>query len=357
MSRFLLGDELGNIKAFHYSPDSSQELKTSLKTVYHSESSTSVVQHLSTSSSPSGTTVCGFAISVVRLVSVYTCTSSGMLRKTPISQGDSDDTPNGSHSSTGLVPSRLCDWRLSENGETFTYGGDEVDLSVWDTERAFLPQQKESSAAGSKKRKRNDLFPAEIWRARNLSNDGLNLRQPVRITALTYLCSSSFGHDLMSGTQFGDVRRYDTRAARKPVSNWNGLGGKVGGIKSLEKGFSEHELFVSDSGTNMSSIDLRTGGILYSYKGVSGAVISTAQSPGFLVSVALDRYARVHSTVAPPVQPKAHQERKGEVLEKTYLTSTPTIVVWDKREVTKIPQENATEDDDDDVWENMEHVD
>lgn len=89
----------------------------------------------------------------------------------------------------------------------------------------------------------------------------------------------------MTGTQFGDVRRYDTRAARKPVSNWAGIG-KVGGVKAIAKGLSEQfvsltitrqcffsslysELFVSDSGSNLSSIDLRTGGILYSYKGIS----------------------------------------------------------------------------------------
>lgn len=94
-----------------------------------------------------------------------------MLRKTSVPQGDSASVATSSNSSTGVVPSRLCDWKLSENGETFAYGGDEVDLSVWDTERAFQPQQKESStdsSTSSKKRKRNDLFPAEIWRARNV---------------------------------------------------------------------------------------------------------------------------------------------------------------------------------------------
>ncbi|PPR06659.1 hypothetical protein CVT26_001201 [Gymnopilus dilepis] len=394
MSRFLLGDELGNIKALRYSPDSSESSKT-VKNIYHPEGPSNAVQRLSTSSSSSETTkklaaalangTCFtstlkdddtlelktewketrfvasdkfIGMSINKKSSVYTCTSGGMLRRTPISEATSEDPSSGSNSSAGLVPSRLCDWRLSESGETFAYGGDEVDLSVWDTERAFQPQEKGStndSTASSKKRKRNDLFPAEIWRARNLSNDGLNLRQPIRITALTYLSSgSSSGNDLMAGTQFGDIRRYDTRAARRPVSNWKGVG-KVGGIKTLEKGLSEHELFVSDGGTSLSSIDLRTGGILYSYKGISGAVLSTAQSPNLLVSVAFDRYARVHSTVAPPKEPKANQDKRGDVLEKTYLTTIPTVVVWDKRLATQ-PAEEAPAEEDDDVWENMEHV-
>lgn len=155
------------------------------------------------------------------------------------------------------LPIRLYDWRHSPDGTSFAYGGDEVDLSVWDTERAFQAPAESTTASnsGSKKRKRNDdLFPAEVWRARNvssytllqpltskkqeLSNDHLGLRQPVRITALTYLNVLSSGHDLAVGTQFGDLRRYDTKSGRRPVSNWKGLG-KVGGLKAVEKGFAE----------------------------------------------------------------------------------------------------------------------
>jgi len=56
--------------------------------------------------------------------------------------------------------------------------------------------------------------------------------------AVAYLSSSSAGHHLVTGTQFGDMRRYDTRASRRPVSNWIGLG-KMGGIMLIEKGMSE----------------------------------------------------------------------------------------------------------------------
>ena len=40
----------------------------------------------------------------------------------------------------------------------------------------------------------------------------------------------------MTGTQLGDVRRYDTRSSRRPVSNW-----KIGkaGISVMEQGMSE----------------------------------------------------------------------------------------------------------------------
>lgn len=50
--------------------------------------------------------------------------------------------------------------------------------------------------------------------------------------------SSSTQRQFLVGTQFGDVRRYDTRAARRPMSNWTGIG-KVGGIGSVEVGVND----------------------------------------------------------------------------------------------------------------------
>jgi ribosome biogenesis protein NSA1 len=67
------------------------------------------------------------------------------------------------------LPARLCDWRISSTKETFSCGGDEVELSVWNTEQAFAPQVEQITEAQMKKKKRNDgLFPGEIWRAKNV---------------------------------------------------------------------------------------------------------------------------------------------------------------------------------------------
>ena len=209
------------------------------------------------------------------------------------------------------LPTRLCDWRISSNQETFSCGGDEVELSVWNTEQVFASSPAaRSTDTQTKKRKRNDeLFPGEIWRAKNVRrirfsdmmsrilffktnsqvpNDNLGLRQPVHITSLTYLSpsSSTSHHHLLTGTQLGDVRRYDTRTARRPVANWEGIG-KIGGVKTVEKGFAEQcvvcpaiwrfdysdidapssEAFVSDKGCNLFALDLRNGSISCGYKG------------------------------------------------------------------------------------------
>lgn len=77
-------------------------------------------------------------------------------------------SPNDSDPLLGSLPTRLHDWRLSSNEETFAYGGEEVDLSVWNTEMAFLPRS-ETQGIVYRKRKRNDtLMSGEVWRAKNV---------------------------------------------------------------------------------------------------------------------------------------------------------------------------------------------
>jgi len=70
-----------------------------------------------------------------------------------------------------------------------------------------------------------------------------------------------------------------------------------------------------------------------------------APSPARLVSTALDRYARVHSTFLPPPEAGQPQDDKGAVLEKVYMKSIPTCVVWDG----DANEEDADNDDDNDV--------
>ncbi|TCD64435.1 hypothetical protein EIP91_004080 [Steccherinum ochraceum] len=298
---------------------------------------------------------------------IYSCTSNGALR---VTKPNSEDTTPAFQ--TAVLPMRLTEWRLSENAETFAYAGEEVELSLWDTERAFADSSSggEGAAAtstgeGAKKRKRSEqLLPGELWRAKNLANDELNLRQPVRNTAFTYLQPSvnPSNQHLLVGTQFGDVRRYDTRVARKPVSNWKGIG-KTGGIGVVEVGLHEHEVFVSDRGCNLFALDLRNGKISYGYKGLAGAVTSIASSGPYLASGSQDRFLRLHSTFAPPTVEGQHQEHKGDVLDKLYIKVIPTCIVNDPTytasdDVVKDGEDAEEEEKDDDaVWEGMEEAD
>ncbi|KAJ6496629.1 hypothetical protein C8R47DRAFT_1263509 [Mycena vitilis] len=374
MPLFFTGDELGNIKSLRVSPGVPSEL-----TLLNSNSAKSSVAALSVSAgSTSRSVVAAYADGSVttfelddnelriseqwketRLKAdqsyvglqatdrgVYTCTSNGALRL--VSVGAKEKRPI-----LGCLPSRLCAWRIDSGQTTFAYGGDEVEPSVWSTERALTAEPASSSDSSCTKRKRDALFPGEIWRAKNVQNDGLGLRQPVRITSLAYLSASTILPSLLTGTQFGDLRRYDTKAARRPVSNWKGVG-KVGGIKVIEKGLAEHEVFVSDHGSNLFALDMRNGRVIYSYKGLSGAVTSIAPSPSLLVSTALDRYCRIHTSFPPPPEAGQSQDNKGQVTEKLFMTSVPTVVAWDGVHSATLGPEPVA--DDDDVWEEMENV-
>ncbi|KAJ7452476.1 hypothetical protein B0H11DRAFT_2161563 [Mycena galericulata] len=370
MARFLTGDELGNIKALRVTPGIPSELTL----LNPSQSAVSALSIASTSKSVAAAytdgSVAAFSLQENELQplrrwketrlkpdqtfvglqatdkGIYSCTSNGALRLVP--PGDDKQPVLGS------LPTRLCDWRLASDQASFAYGGDEVELSVWDTEQALTQGHATSSDSLFTKRKRDALFPGEIWRAKNIQNDGLGLRQPVRITSLTYLATSTPArHHILTGTQLGEVRRYDTRA-RRPASNWKDIG-KMGGIKKIEKGLAEHEAFAGDHGCNLFSLDLRNGRVIYSYKGLSGAVTSIAPSPSLLVSTALDRYSRIHTSFPPPPEAGQSQDNKGQVVEKIFMTSVPTVVVWDGVESVKTAPETAAEDDD--VWNEMEDID
>ncbi|KAF8321559.1 hypothetical protein DL93DRAFT_2152166 [Clavulina sp. PMI_390] len=270
---------------------------------------------------------------------VYTCTTSGNLRMTPRSTSDSIKA---------TLPMRLCDFQLSPNEKFFAYGGDEVDLSVWDAEAALsapAPVSAVGDAAGeSKKRKKpssNDLLPGEVWRAKNLPNDNLQLRQPVHVSSLAFLDRSSTdkgpSHHLITGSRLGHVRRYDTRAARRPVANWT----QFKSVQKVQRGCSEHEILVSDTQSGLYSVDTRTGKIMTGYKGISGAINSFApiqstslNSGSCFASVALDRFFRLHLAYPFPASPsdKPVVEKRSDNDKtplKIFVKSTPTAVVWD----------------------------
>ncbi|KAH9946206.1 uncharacterized protein BXZ73DRAFT_37265 [Epithele typhae] len=393
MPRFFSGDELGAVKSVTFTPGENQEWKSSTSTLVPGESSheravqrltvyyhrgseillaaahakgvkvlkvaddgakADVVHQWDEPRLKQGQRFVGLA---VQQSAVYSCTSNGALRRTKI--GEEGAEPS---SSLATLPMRLRDWRSSATGDVFAYGGEEVHLSVWDTERAFAEKapSTEISQHENKKRKRGDqLLPGELWRAKNLPNDPLGLRRPVDNTALAFLQPSNKAvqHHLVAGTASGNIQRYDTRAGGRPVADWKGAG-KTGGIGWVEVGSHEHELFVADQGCSLSAMDLRSGRTIYTYKGFAGVVSSAACAGSFLASTSDDRFLRLHSTFAPPSEVGQQQDHKGEVLSKVYMKVVPTVVAWDGlTEPKDIRPAEGDEDAADDIWETMQAVD
>ncbi|KAG6897464.1 hypothetical protein C0992_001239 [Termitomyces sp. T32_za158] len=244
MRRFLVGDELGNIKSISFSPDVPDGTdKTSLKMLRNGTSDAVEVLGVGPPTDGVGSQlVCVIFVNFgsgrltrsfqAKIVAGF---SSGLASSFSLDHSNGDQLQEVFQ----WKETRLRDGQKYiglDVSEKFAYGGDDVDVSVWDTERAFIPQTSSSESQG-KKRKRDALFTGELWRAKNVQNDNLGLRQPVRITSLTYLATSPTSHHMAAGTGLGNVRRYDTQASKRPVSDWKIA--KVGGIGSLEQGMSE----------------------------------------------------------------------------------------------------------------------
>ncbi|KAG9038437.1 hypothetical protein FRB95_001294 [Tulasnella sp. JGI-2019a] len=328
----------------------------------------------------------------------YTCTSRGHLRLTP-HQTNNQDVGAPSPTTvplTAYLPTRLKAFQMSPvDQRQFAYGGDEVELSLWDVEKTFTKEVSGKEGEGEnhakvlkKGRKKEVLFPGETWRSRNVPHDFLNIRDQVHITALSFLSpattpddggsSSSRTTNLITGSLSGAVRSYDTRTEdRRPTQSWD----KViqpghGGVKTIEQGHSENQVFVSDASSNLYSLDVRNGRIIYKYPSISGAVVSVSCTPPsvsslvptltasaaettaptspsiapsnarplptrppHLASVSLDRFIRLHTAPIPPINPTQNSnglvtskygiEGRGKVLAKEFLKGTPTCVVWD----------------------------
>lgn len=90
---------------------------------------------------------------------------------------------NSTNAQLAALPMRLTEFRLAPGGNTFAYAGDEVELSVWDAERAFdateVPTNEADGQSQSKKRKRSEqLLPHEVWRAKNVRVSIMNILMP-----------------------------------------------------------------------------------------------------------------------------------------------------------------------------------
>lgn len=78
-----------------------------------------------------------------------------------------------------------------------------------------------------------------------------------------------------------------------------------------------------------------------------------------MASTALDRFARIHSTFPPPLEAGQRQDHKGEVLDKVFTKSIPTVVVWDQLESVTSATAQSSEDageNEDDIWNELEDV-
>ncbi|KAF9997245.1 WD repeat-containing protein 74 [Entomortierella chlamydospora] len=328
--------------------------------------------------------------------SVITCTNTGVLSI----QSIQDQSQTKVHN----VGKDICRMRVhpKENHIVAT-AGKEQEFTIWDLNQLFedeKAQAEESSMKGNKKGNKNGkssssasaskalasasaslpsttkpagpearyksketLAKGQIFKAKNVKNDHLDLRVPVWNTDFHFLSQYDTTR-VAVGTRNHQIRVYDTKSgARRPV-----VDAEVGDmpVVAMCNGKDGSEIVFSDTVTNVYSVDTLTGAIIGQYKGFTGVATALATFTPFngesdtrhLVSVALDRCLRVHE-----------MDNTRKLLHKVYLKQrmtavvvgeyTPAEPVDDDEEGEGLKKkknkagEGEDDEDDDDIWESM----
>ncbi|GAB5585656.1 Ribosome bioproteinsis protein nsa1 (NOP7-associated protein 1) [Umbelopsis nana] len=235
-----------------------------------------------------------------------------------------------------------------EKSHILAVGGKERELTLYDL-NVLSGRSKSESAAPStaannttKYKKQKESEKGQIFQAKNVKNDYLDLRVPVWITDLTFINDEATR--IAIGTHYHQIRVYDTKAARRPV-----LDVEIGKtpIKRISVGINDDQILYADTTNHLGAVEVKAGKVVAQYKGLTGAAAAfcTAtqkdNNEKFVASVSLDRFLRVHET--------ASIHRK--LIDKAYLKQRlTTILVDEDYEVEKPPTE---EQEDDEIWNSM----
>ncbi|KAF9190995.1 WD repeat-containing protein 74 [Haplosporangium sp. Z 767] len=323
--------------------------------------------------------------------SIITCTNTGALTVQSIQ--------NRTESTVMNVGKDICRMRVHpKEHHIIATAGKEQELTIWDLNvlckdpsedaepqaetkkgkktgkngTAASINESSSTTAGSGKKankvsgpearykSKEVLARGQLFKAKNVKNDHLDLRVPVWNTELQFLSQFDYSR-IAVGTRFHQIRVYDTKnGARRPA-----VDAEVGEmpVVAMANGKDAGEVVFSDTVTNVYSVDTLTGQILGQYKGFTGVATALETFTPFeddetthLVSVAMDRCLRVHE-----------MNKTRKLLHKVYLKQRMTAVVvgeYTPAEPTEDDEEggssrskkNAGNDDDendDDLWESM----
>lgn len=194
------------------------------------------------------------------------------------------------------------------DGNTFALGGKELEIGVFDAERTF-------ASSSTSRPVKDALYEGEVWRAKNVPHNNLQLRVPIHHLCSTFLTDSNTS--IVTGTKAGNVRRYDTRQ-RKPTGDWKMA--REGGVNCVATSAAgdANTLFFSDHSNHVGALDLRTGKLLYSVPGLAAtahALLPLPAGAGWtppaiardqvagLATISSDATLRVCGVTAAPSEP------------------------------------------------------
>jgi ribosome biogenesis protein NSA1 len=202
--------------------------------------------------------------------SIITCTNTGALTVQNIQ--------DRSKTSTLSVGEDICRMRVHpREHHVVATAGKEQELTIWDLSVLLKGPETPKKGKGKKDAKapvekkaphksKEILSSGQIFKAKNVKNDHLDLRVPVWNTDLQFLNQFDITR-IAVGTRHHQIRVYDTKGARRPA-----VDAEVGTmpVVALANGKDASEVVFSDTVTNVYSVDTLTGAILGQYKGNRG---------------------------------------------------------------------------------------
>ncbi len=208
---------------------------------------------------------------------IATCSNFGNLRINSLPSNDNKE----SHISVGQPVSKMR--QAPSNCDVIAVGGKQLDLRLYS-----LNEKK------------------QIWKAKNVRNDWLNMPVPVWVSDMDFFkeekdgnTSSSY-HKLVVGTGYSEIRIYDTRAGQKPVHFY-----KLPNVENNDKppfmsvcaSEDGKSVFAGDTQGRVLRVDVGTGKVISKYKSFTGSVRRLQVHPtlhNVLLSISIDRILRVH---------------------------------------------------------------
>lgn len=271
---------------------------------------------------------CGAKKSNERRVKIFDWDSTILTDSFPCNTGNGTVTGisrYGKYILTSVESGEVCTW-FAGKGEVLLNAGCNLNRMCHSRD------QRNTIATGGdleNKLKMYDLeTQKEIFQAKNLPNDWLNLRTSVSIVDLCFLPG---GHQLVTVGKYGQIFLYDRRRQRRPVIN---LTVKDEAWTCVAVAPKENHVIAGSTKGKLNLVDLRKSGtVLNTYKGFTGGVTGVACSiKPYVASVSLDRYLRIHD-----IDTK-------KLLKSIYLTSKLSCLIMRSDVTLEMKSEDDTED-------------
>lgn len=181
-----------------------------------------------------------------------------------------------------------------------------------------------------------------MFKAKNVKNDRLDLRQPIWISDLEFLPTESKNHyRIVTVTRYGQLRVYDTDKTQRPVVNSKVSDRPLCRVKRV----ADNIVIAADNHTSTFKYQINNSGtkLLGKYgAGTTGAVQALDAKQNVLVTGGLDRYLRVFNILS--------REIHGRIFIGSQITNVILL------EVDVGQDKDGEQESDEEIWKDLENA-